>query len=110
MHPGYSSVERCSIILSFTLTFLIYIYDLRLRCNYFYIVDVNISFRLVTSVCKASRLSVTTTRSAAKRRDDKARPFHKALKLISVPLHLTRFTQRGYLRVFMDLRRNLHGS
>ena len=47
MHPG-STIERISIILSFTVTFLTYIYDPCMRCNYFYIVDVNISFRLVT--------------------------------------------------------------
>jgi hypothetical protein len=40
MHPVYSSVELRFILVS-TLTLLIYIYALRLRCNYFYIVDVN---------------------------------------------------------------------
>ena len=81
------------------------IFDLRLRCNYFYIVDLNILFHLVTSECKASRLFVTIKRSAAKRTEDKSRSFHKACKLISFPLHLTRFTHRRYLRFFMGLRR-----
>jgi len=43
MHSGYSNVERCSVTLSLTPTFLVYNSGLRLRYNYFYIVDVNIS-------------------------------------------------------------------
>jgi hypothetical protein len=88
MHPEYPSAEPRSVIHPFTLTFLIYSYDLCFRCKHFYVVYVNISFRLVTLRCKAFRLPVTTTRLATKITGENAK------------------THRGYLCVFMDLRRN----